>query len=87
MFLCFNTQFPTPDTPDAWTSYYGDVSDIWRRTFNNVNQDMWDDFEDNGGFYEVKLLPGLTLISLNTNLWYKSNKYVVDLDDPSNQFR
>ena len=28
----------------------------------------------------------LSLLSLNTNLWYKSNKHVQDLEDPAGQF-
>ena len=34
----------------------------------------------------MKLTDTLSLISLNTNLWYKSNRHVQDLTDPANQF-
>ena len=39
-----------------------------------------------GGFYELKLTERISLLSLNTNLWYKSNKFVQDLEDPASQF-
>ena len=40
-----------------------------------------------GGFYELKLTERISLLSLNTNLWYKSNRQVQDLTDPAQQFR
>ena len=48
-----------------------------------------DDFSKNieGGFYELKLTETISLLSLNTNLWYKSNRHVQDLTDPAQQFR
>ena len=35
-----------------------------------------------GGFYEHQLSTNLSLISLNTNLWYKSNHYTSAMADP-----
>ena len=35
-----------------------------------------------GGFYEHQVTTNLSLISLNTNLWYKSNHYTSDMADP-----
>ena len=35
-----------------------------------------------GGFYEHQVKTSLSLISLNTNLWYKSNHYTSDMADP-----
>ena len=40
-----------------------------------------------GGFYHHPLTAQLSLISLNTNLWYKSNKYVQEEEDPGAMFR
>mgnify|MGYP001198194428 CR=1 FL=1 len=35
-----------------------------------------------GGFYEHQVTTNLSLISLNTNLWYKSNHYTSEMADP-----
>ena len=35
----------------------------------------------------MKLTESISLLSLNTNLWYKSNRHVQGLTDPALQFR
>ena len=40
-----------------------------------------------GGFYHQPLTAQLSLVSLNTNLWYKSNQYVQGEEDPGAMFR
>ena len=41
-----------------------------------------------GGFFKSRLSedPPVTLISLNTNLWYNNNKVIDGSGDPSGQF-
>ena len=48
---------------------------------------IWEQFAENSGFYSYELSTRVTLVSLNTNLWYKSNKYVQDDPDPGHQFQ
>jgi len=75
-------QFPTPD---SWTTYYQNVADIWNKTLK-IEKDTLQQFEENGGFYKVDWA-NFTLLSLNTNLWYKSNHQVQGFNDPADQFR
>ena len=84
-------QYPTNDTNNegAWTEYYDQVAEIWRQQFNLTNNIVWDQFAENGGFYSYTFSNSTNIyhvISLNTNLWYKNNKYVQDDEDPGHQF-
>lgn len=39
-----------------------------------------------GGYYSATIMPGLQLISLNTILWYETNRNVTHMTDPADQF-
>jgi len=79
-------QFPTPDLEDSWTTYYDDVADIWDEVLN-IDKNITNQFRENGGFYNFHLpeTPSLSLLSLNSNLWYKSNHQVEGQEDPGDQ--
>jgi len=79
-------QFPTPDLEDAWTTYYQEVADVWDEVLI-IDKNITNQFRENGGYYIFNLpgTPSLSLVSLNSNLWYKSNHQVEGLDDPADQ--
>ena len=81
-----------------WSDYYEEIAGIWREELPLTDEDILGQFEVNGikkcqiianfqsnilgGFYEHQVTPNLSLVSLNTNLWYKSNHYTSDMADP-----
>jgi len=81
-------QFPTSETHDSWTTYYDEVADVWDEVLN-INKSVTKQFRQNGGYFNFTLpgTPSLSLVSLNSNLWYKSNHQVDGQEDPADQLR
>lgn len=72
-----NNQFPPENN-----RLYNDTLDRWRDWINDPSQH--DNFRK-GAYYTVKTQYSLRIIALNTNLYYTSNKAVLNHTDPGGQ--
>ncbi|KAL3874979.1 hypothetical protein ACJMK2_037925 [Sinanodonta woodiana] len=50
-----------------------------------INDSMQEDNFRKGGYYTVKIAPGIRLVALNTNLYYTRDLLTAHLQDPSDQ--
>ncbi|XP_067144161.1 acid sphingomyelinase-like phosphodiesterase 3b [Centruroides vittatus] len=77
--------FP-PDTipQNATTTYYNQylTTGRWNEILPNST---WNTFLQ-GGYYSFPLSSSLTILGLNTILWYKSNTLTLNSTDPANQY-
>lgn len=73
---------PTSQFPANNTQLYNDSLARWSSWINDSSQDI---HFRKGGYYTVKTAYGLRIISLNTNLYYTSNKAAGSDSDPGEQ--
>lgn len=74
--------FPNNQFPPNNNLLYNDTLKRWRQWINDPSQD--ENFRK-GAYYTVKTSHGLRIIALNTNLYYTSNKAVLNSSDPADQ--
>ncbi|KAH3787782.1 acid sphingomyelinase-like phosphodiesterase 3b [Dreissena polymorpha] len=76
--------WPNNQFPPANNRLYNDTLERWGPWINDSSQD---NYFRKGAYYTVKTPQGLRIISLNTNLYYTSDKETVNVSDPADQLQ
>uniref|UniRef100_A0A0B7AV20 Calcineurin-like phosphoesterase domain-containing protein n=1 Tax=Arion vulgaris TaxID=1028688 RepID=A0A0B7AV20_9EUPU len=74
--------YPSNQADYKESQIYLSVAELWKDWISNQTQ--IESFKE-GGYYMARITPKIRLLSLNTNLYYTSNKLTSTVDDPAGQ--
>lgn len=85
--------FPKNQVPVGASSLQASVAGLWKPWFDRLRTDIYSDFKTRGWYWGDVPNSNVTVVALNTLIWYKSNNhtdllpdYAAGALDPGNQF-